>query len=368
MAKGLLTLRVRTIYSRSTRTSSFASSNRLRLFHLSRLYAEALDRLRAETKVHDLYGGLTTFHQLAAQARDLLEEKRPVGSHPPPLTPAETDIVHRIALTCERVVHEVFYPRRRAWILSTQQAEGDALDDKVVELPDRQTEPEADGPLSFSRRSGGRTRRAMTLASIRDARRERVAPSAPPPDAGASTGRRTEPLVPSDDDDDDDFGPLSFATMGEDMVGHGDEEGEFEAPSDDWLRELFAANAYWDNELFSDGSTSVEGMRAELLPPELLETHRYPVLTLSPHLEQELAVALELGTDIVALETSMSLSGDITTTISPDIPLEQRDLYLAIHRDSMRNALDYWTSIIQALQAFLTSLADAAFGSSGSSS
>ena len=394
-ARELLTLRVRTVYSTSPRTSHSERDNRQRLFQLSRLYADYLDTVQGSPTVRDFYGGISTFMELETQATQLLitDRARARAGVPATLTPAQADLLGRIQRTSQRIVQDIFHDRRRACARELEESGEVAAHEQAaaerelvqkpagrqggkvpgvnrsamkttVEVPAKAGPDEVDdhddvGPMAF----GGGTRervdepqtvpyeveRGMTMADLLS----QLEAAPPPPED-------------DDDDDDDDDGPKSFRSFGEDnalaRTPSSADQGDRLANMRRWAKDYFSDNFHWDNDLLSDGLTTVSGVEAHLLPPDLAESRRYPDLLLSRSLQGELEQALELGTDIIALETSMSLSGDITTVISPLMPEAQRDLYLSLHKDGMSNALSYWTSIIQALQAFLNGLFDTAMG------
>lgn len=354
MARELLTLRVRTLYSTRPRTVLRERNNRLRLFELSRIYAEYLDRLAGRITVRDLWGGMTTFAELRDQARALLDADQAAGQAL--RSPAERDVLARIERTADGVIREIFEPRLRAAPRAAGGADGSseaeapghggAMAGGTVHLADGAAEP-----LSFG---GGAPRAAMTTRALGQGL-HLTRPAAP------------EPPPAEEADDDGEFEPdprrHALVAHNEPIPAHDHPPETVLVPLDaDWLRKLFRANLHWDNELFADGGLVLSDVSADLLPPGFPADRRYPELHLSHRLEQGLERSLELGTDLVAIQSSMTLTGDLTTLISPDLPEAQRDLYIALHQQSMQGALGYWGTLIQALQAFLSGLFDTAFG------
>ena len=74
--------------------------------------------------------------------------------------------------------------------------------------------------------------------------------------------------------------PLSFVVNNEEIPEHSEDAADVVSLDPEWLKKLFRANHAWDNELFSDGMTTVSGVDAALLPAELARTRRYPELLL----------------------------------------------------------------------------------------
>lgn len=359
LARELLTLRVRTLYSTRPRTILRERNNRLRLFELSRLYAEYLDRLQGRITLRDLWGGMTTFGELRDQARGLLDADRAAGEAL--RTDTERDVLVRIERTCDEVVREIFEPRLRAAPAEAGGAAGvdgaeavghaGAMADGLVRL-----EPAGDaGPLAFGARP------VHTAMTTREAARGLRVP-APQPEPHPQP---QPPSAPEADTEEFEPDPARHALVAHNqpIPAHDRPPAELAVPLDaDWLRKLFRANLHWDNELFADGGLVLSDFSADLLPVGFPRDRRYPELVLGHRLEQRLVQSLELGTDLVAIQSSMTLTGDLTTLISPDLPEAQRDLYLALHQQSMQGALGYWGTLIQALQAFLSGLFDTAFG------
>ena len=334
-ASELLTLRVRTIYTTDPRPELIEKSNRQRLFALSRAYARYLDRRLEQPEPRDLFGGMTTFHELAEQAAELRARAAEEGP--------EQEILARIERESTRVVQEIFHPRRRAWIRQSQaRADAPAMDEVAVE------------EAAMAPAQHGSVQRVAVLGGAG------AASPSPAPTSALELLGELDDLDGLDDLPDIGEGPMMLSTINEDIPAHEDPAHELTEIDPEWHRKLIAANAAWDNELFADGQTTLSGVDPGLLPAELQVSRQYPPLELSRRQELLLQSALELGTDIVALHTSLSLTGDVVTRISPHVPEDQRALFLALHKDGTANAMSHWSSIIQALQTLLSGVLGAA--------
>ena len=343
-AREMMTLRVRTIYATDSSPIRHAQDNRQRLFALSRAYADYLDDLSGDRRMRDFFGGMTTFEELAAQARELLNRDAEVDGGR--LSPVDRELVSRVERTSLGIVREIFQVRLRAWMVSRQEGnaeEGVGIDPSIA----------ADAAFTTD-----------NVAICRDLHASganwMMAAQTQPPEDEAGLEGVVQAAVRGV--------TLADLASGAMPVGsaRASSEGEETVPmapqiDREQLKTLFLANATWDNELFPDGQTVLMDLPTELLPVELQQTRRYPPIELSRVPQQSLLHACELGVDLVAIDSSISLSGDITTRISPYLPPELQPLYLDLHRAGMSNALSYWTAIIKAVQAFLNGLFDVAF-------
>lgn len=126
------------------------------------------------------------------------------------------------------------------------------------------------------------------------------------------------------------------------------------------------ANFAWNNEVLYGDVDAVGWMPPELLPEEHRGRQTLPPLQLDDTATRALHMAYEMGTDPIALQTTISMSGDVINQISPHIPLADQALMLEVHRRGVESALFRWTSIIDAVALFVGNLLNAANPKRGS--
>lgn len=124
---------------------------------------------------------------------------------------------------------------------------------------------------------------------------------------------------------------------------------------EDWQRH-WKHNFTWNNEVLQGPADSAVWVPMELRPKEYRDRRNLPPLELDTASKALLDLAFDLGVDEVAMQTTLTLSGDITNHISPHLPPEERALLLEMHKRSVENGLSYWTSLIEAVTAFLSNL------------